>query len=183
MRGVIRRICRLFGFTSLDVTHDEQEALYIADRIAILDAGKLLQVGTPADIYRRPRNRLVAEFIGEGNFLTGQIAARDEFLTIKVGDRSLRAAAPAGRALSPGSRVVMCLRPEAIRISENQPAGHAWRAKLLETTYLGQVAQHRFHCESDTLKVAELNPRPARVKPGNEYYLCVDPEEVTILGE
>ncbi|MBV9997962.1 MAG: ABC transporter ATP-binding protein [Verrucomicrobia bacterium] len=183
MRGEIRRICRQFGLTSLYVTHDQQEALSIADRIAILDGGKLLQVGTPAEIYRRPRSRFVAEFIGEGNFLVGQIVGRDEFLTIKVGNRSLRAADPPGHVLSPGSRVVLCLRPEAIRISDNQPPGPAWRAKLLETTYLGQIAQHRFHCGTDTLKVAELNPRPGRVKPGSEYYLGVDPEEVTLLGE
>jgi iron(III) transport system ATP-binding protein len=183
MRGEIRRICRQFQLTSLYVTHDQQEALSIADRIAVLNAGKLLQVGTPAEIYRRPRNRFVAEFVGEGNFLTGQIVGRDEFLTVRLGNRSLLAAAPPGGAVPPGSRVVVCLRPEAIRISENQPNGPAWRAKLVETTYLGQVAQHRFQCGTDSVKVAELNPRPARVKPGNEYYLCMDPEEVTILGE
>ncbi|MBV8899883.1 MAG: ABC transporter ATP-binding protein [Verrucomicrobia bacterium] len=183
MRGEIRRICRQFRLTSLYVTHDQQEALSIADRIAVLNAGKLLQVGTPAEIYRRPRNRFVAEFIGEGNFLTGHIVGRDALLTIKLGNRSLLAAAPAGHAVSTGSRVVICLRPEAIRMSENQLDGQAWRAKLVETTYLGQVAQHRFQWGTDSLKVAELNPRPARVKPGHEYYLGVNPEEVMILDE
>jgi iron(III) transport system ATP-binding protein len=183
MRGEIRRICRQFRLTSLYVTHDQQEALSIADRIAILNAGKLLQVGTPAEVYRRPRNRFVAEFIGEGNFLTGQIVGRNELLTVKLGNRSLLAAAPSGRTATIGSRVVICLRPEAIRISETQPNGQAWRAKLVETTYLGQVAQHRFQWGTDSLKVTELNPRPAGVKPGDEYYLYVDPEEVTILGE
>lgn len=183
MRAEIRRICRQFGLTSLYVTHDQQEALSIADRIAILDAGKVLQVGAPAEIYRRPHNRFVAEFVGEGNFLTGQIVGRDDLLTIKVGNRSLLAAVPAGRVALTGSRVVICLRPEAIQISERRPNGPAWQAKLVETTYLGQVAQHRFHCDTEFLKAAELNPRPARLKPGNEYYLTVAPDEVTILSE
>ena len=85
MRQEIRRICREFQLTSVYVTHDQQEALSIADRIAILQAGKLLQLGAPAEIYRHPLNRFVAEFIGEGNFLAGQIASRSEWLEVKLG--------------------------------------------------------------------------------------------------
>jgi iron(III) transport system ATP-binding protein len=183
MRGEIRRICRQFQLTTVYVTHDQQEALSIADRIAILDAGRLLQVGAPAEIYRRPRNRFVAEFIGEGNFLTGQVVDRNEFLKVKLGNHCLLAVAPPGRAVAIGSRVTICLRPEAIRISEGKPGVQTWRAKLVETAYLGQVAQHRFQWGVDHLKVAELNPRPARVRPGNEYDLSADPEDVTILAD
>src|SRR6202158_3493918 len=141
MRQEIRRICREFQLTSIYVTHDQQEALSIADRIAILNAGKLLQVGAPAELYRHPRNQFVAEFIGEGNFLTGHIASRNELLEVNLGNRSLLVAAPNHPEASPGSLVTLCLRPEAIRISENQPGGQSWRARLVETTYLGQVAQ------------------------------------------
>jgi iron(III) transport system ATP-binding protein len=183
MREEIRRICREFQLTSIYVTHDQQEALSIADRIAILDAGKLLQVGTPAEIYRHPRNRFVAEFIGEGNFLTGHISSRNELLEVNLGNRTLLVAVPHDLGASSGSPVTLCLRPEAIRIVENQPPGQAWRASLVETIYLGQVAQHLFRCEEDLLKVAEINPRPARFRPGQEYFLCIEPEDITILGE
>src|ERR1700736_1787704 len=91
MREEIRRICREFQLTSVYVTHDQQEALSIADRIAILNAGKLLQVGTPAEIYRHPRNRFVAEFIGEGNFLTGHVVVRNELFEVDLGRRNLLA--------------------------------------------------------------------------------------------
>ena len=183
MRQEIRRICREFQLTSIYVTHDQQEALSIADRIAILNAGKLLQVGAPAEIYRHPRNRFVAEFIGEGNFLTGHIASRNELLEVNLGNRSLLVAAPHDPGANSGSPVTLCLRPEAIRIVEDQPAGQAWRARLVETIYLGQVAQHLFRCEEDLLKVAEINPRPARFRPGQDYFLCIEPEDITILGE
>src|ERR1700761_6924899 len=113
MRQEIRRICREFQLTSVYVTHDQQEALSIADRIAVLNAGKLLQVGAPAELYRHPRNRFVAEFIGEGNFLTGRIVSRNELLEINLGDRSLFAAAPHDLGVSSGSSVTVCLRPEA----------------------------------------------------------------------
>jgi iron(III) transport system ATP-binding protein len=183
MRQEIRRICREFRLTSIYVTHDQQEALSIADRIAILNAGQLLQVGAPAEIYRHPRNRFVAEFIGEGNFLTGHIASRNELLEVTLGHRRLLVAVPHDPDAISGSPVTLCLRPEAIRIAENQPPGQAWRGKLLETVYLGQVAQHLFRCEEDLLKVAEINPRPDRFRPGLEYFLCIEPEDITILGE
>jgi iron(III) transport system ATP-binding protein len=182
MRQEIRRICREFQLTSIYVTHDQQEALSIADRIAVLNAGRVLQVGTPAEIYRHPRNRFVAEFIGEGNFLTGHIANRNEWLEVNLGNRSLVVAVPHEFGAGAGSPVTLCLRPEAIGIVENQPLGQAWPARLIETIYLGQVAQHLFRCEEDLLKVAEINPRPARFQPGQEYFLCIEPEDITILG-
>jgi iron(III) transport system ATP-binding protein len=183
MRQEIRRICREFQLTSVYVTHDQQEALSIADRIAILNSGKLLQVGAPAEIYRHPRNRFVAEFIGEGNFLTGRISGRNERWEVTIGTRTLLVAVQGDSALSVGSPITLCLRPEAIRIVEEQPSSQAWRATLIETTYLGQIAQHLFRCDDYLLKVAELNPRPARFRPGQEYFLCIEPEDLTILGE
>jgi iron(III) transport system ATP-binding protein len=183
MRSEIRRICREFQLTSIYVTHDQQEALSIADRIAILNAGKLLQVGTPAEVYRHPRNRIVAEFIGEGNFLTGQITGRNELLEIALTNRMVLAAAPRDFNARTGSAVTLCLRPEAIRVVEDPPPGQSWRARLIETTYLGQVAQHLFRCENDLIKVAEINPKPSRFQPGQDYFLCVAPEDITILGE
>jgi iron(III) transport system ATP-binding protein len=183
MREEIRRLCRAFRLTSIYVTHDQQEALSIADRIAVLEAGKLLQVGTPAEIYRHPRNRFVAEFIGEGNFFTGHVVVRNELLEVDLGRRSLLVAAPRNSGANSGSLVTLCLRPETIVIAESRPSVQAWRARLVQTTYLGQVAQHLFRCDEDLLKVAEFNPRPARFRPGEEYFLCIEPEDITILGE
>ena len=184
MRGEIRRICRQFELTSVYVTHDQQEALSIADRIAILDAGRLLQVGQPAEVYRRPRNRFVAEFIGEGNFLPGRVRSRNGLTEVELEDGTvLRPSAPTEGGPAAGSKVTICLRPEALRIAEGQPAAQAVRAKLVETTYLGQLAQHRFQWHSGSLRVSELNPRPARFQPGQEYDLAVEPEDVTILTE
>jgi iron(III) transport system ATP-binding protein len=182
MRQEIRRICREFHLTSIYVTHDQQEALSIADRIAILNAGKVLQVGAPEEIYRNPGNRFVAEFIGEGNFLTGHVVRRNELLEVTFGNRTLLVAAPHVSSPGVGSEVTLCLRPEAFRIAENRPSGQAWRATLVETIYLGQVGQHLFRCDGDLLKVAEFNPRPSRYRPGQEYFLCIEPEDLTVLG-
>ena len=181
MREEIRRICREFQLTSIYVTHDQQEALSIADRIAVLNEGKVLQVGAPAEVYRHPCNRFVAQFIGEANFMTGHLASRNGRMEVNLGQRTLLVASPADLAIS-GSSVTLCLRPEAIRITDDQPSGQALRASLVKTIYLGQVAQHLFRCEEDFLKVAEINPRPARFRPGQKYFLGIDPEDITIFG-
>ena len=75
MRVEIRRVCKEFKLTTVYVTHDQKEALSVSDRMAILDAGRILQVGAPQEIYRRPARRIVADFIGETNFIAGTLLA------------------------------------------------------------------------------------------------------------
>jgi ABC-type Fe3+/spermidine/putrescine transport system ATPase subunit len=104
-------------------------------------------------------------------------------LEVTLGARTLLVAAPQDSVVTVGSSITLCLRPEAIRIVEDQPSTQAWPATLVESTYLGQVAQHLFRCDDYLLKVAELNPRPARFRPGQDYFLCVEPEDLTILSE
>ena len=183
MRAEIQRICREFKLTAVYVTHDQQEALSIADRIAILDSGKLLQVGPPAEIYRHPCSRVVAEFIGEANFFTGRIIGRNEFLEVDLGSRALLVLPPPGPAPGADGPVTVCLRPETIRISESEPSGQAWRARLVETTYLGQTAQHLFRSGEDVIKVTEINPRPNRRPRGHECFLGIGPEDIILLRE
>src|SRR3954470_6131584 len=78
MRSEIRRICKTAGFTTIYVTHDQKEALSVADRIAVLKDGKLAQVGAPGELYHRPKSAFVADFIGQTNLLPGTVAERDD---------------------------------------------------------------------------------------------------------
>src|ERR1043165_7844093 len=77
MRDEIRRLCKATGLTTIYVTHDQKEALAIADRIAVMEKGRILQIGAPAEIYRRPRSRAVATFVGETNLLEARVVAAD----------------------------------------------------------------------------------------------------------
>src|SRR5882672_10733676 len=77
MREEIRRLCKSAGLTTIYVTHDQKEALAIADRIAVMQAGRILQIGAPTEVYRRPRSRAVATFIGETNLFKGRVTAVD----------------------------------------------------------------------------------------------------------
>ena len=146
MRTEIRRICKAAGLTAIYVTHDQKEALSIADRLAVLEGGHLRQVGTPMEVYTRPVSKFVAQFIGETTFVDGRVVAV-ELPRVAVDT-------PAGRwwvrqddaspALSPGDAVTLSVRPEALRMDvSGQPGGmNAFDAEMHGTVYLGEVAQH-----------------------------------------
>jgi len=107
MRQEIRRVCKAAGVTAIYVTHDQAEALSTADRIALMVAGQIAQVGTPRELYERPRNEAVAKFLGEANIITAGIAAR--LLGPTAGP------VPMGKS---------CVRPERIRFADTGVAAH-----------------------------------------------------------
>ena len=120
MRSHIRRICKETGVTTIYVTHDQKEALAIADRIAVLNEGKVEQVGTPFEIYSKPVTKFVAGFIGEANFFEGKIAnCWQERIEIEAGGIYLRAVKPEF-SVEHGKKIIACIRPEKIEIIEEQ---------------------------------------------------------------
>ena len=102
MREEIRRLCKSAGLTTIYVTHDQKEALAIADRIAVMQKGRILQIGTPAEVYRRPRSRAVATFIGETNLFKARVARRASTWAASVW--TARSASSSRRARSDASR-------------------------------------------------------------------------------
>ena len=118
MRSEIRRICKEFGLTGNYVTHDRDEALSMADRMAIMDGGRLAQIGSPEEIYKNPASRMVAEFIGEVNFIEGRVireSSRPGLYDVDVGFGTLRAR-PNNDEWNPvqGQSVELAVRPEAL---------------------------------------------------------------------
>ena len=186
MRGEIRRACKEFGLTAVYVTHDQKEALSVADRMAIMDSGRVAQVGTPGDVYRRPHTRLVADFIGETNFLEGAVlgAEGDQILVETPQGRFRGVAGDGGWQPSAGCPVLLSIRPEAWRISaasasesENSLAG-----RVEEKIYLGETAQYRVSAGGATLKIFELNPRPDEGRAGEELHATASPDDVVVLS-
>lgn len=115
MQLELKQIQAEVGITFIYVTHDQEEALTMSDRIAVMDAGLVKQVGTPRMIYEHPRNRFVADFIGETNFVPGKIAGLGEFAKVDLGDLFVSATAD-GRFLSLGQDVTVAIRPEKINL-------------------------------------------------------------------
>src|SRR5688500_15517254 len=115
MRAEIRRICKDFGLTAIYVTHDQKEALSIADRMAILEGGHIRQTGPPAEVYRRPTSRFVADFMGETNFLDGIVrAVNGSSVVVETPLAVLEGAVPAGAwQPGPGNPCTLSIRPES----------------------------------------------------------------------
>ena len=187
MRGEIRRICKEFGVTAVYVTHDQKEALHLADRMAIMEKGIISQVGTPREIYREPRSSSVAEFIGEANFLSAELiapAGHGPFWTA----RSLTHGVFTGRVTDPewspraGDHARLCIRPESLRLTDQPAGGNVLSGKLTESLYLGEMAQYRLRDESGVeITLSEINPVAPRAAEGSPLRASVSPDDVMIL--
>ena len=183
MRAEIRRICKESGLTAVYVTHDQKEALSMADRLAVLKGGHALQVGRPRDVYTRPADHFVAGFIGEANFLAGTVAGVDGGTGVVETEVGRIASAVLPDNAEAGRPVVVCLRPEGIRRCGDgeATAGNAFQARVTGTVYLGDLAHYRLAVgESTTLHMAELNPRSVPAE-GETMPVCVDPRDAIVL--
>jgi putrescine transport system ATP-binding protein len=129
------------GLTFVIVTHDREEAMTVADRMAVMDAGRIVQVATPAEIYEQPRSRFIAEFIGDVNLIEGGLASvGPDGAVIESAAGRLRAA-DAGDA-KPGVQVCLAVRPEKVRIAHERPAEAANHVtgQVVDIGYLGDVS-------------------------------------------
>jgi iron(III) transport system ATP-binding protein len=179
MRGEIRRICKEFGLTAIYVTHDQKEALSIADRMAILESGHIRQMGTPAEVYRQPHSRFVADFMGETNFLEGTVRA------VEGDETPLRefVATMGGNGWRPavGEKCTLSIRPESWRLSTQNGTRNTVAGRLTERVYLGEMAQYQFAAGAQALKVFELNPRFVELSPERELFASAEPEDIVAL--
>jgi iron(III) transport system ATP-binding protein len=161
MRREIQRICRQAGITTVYVTHDQKEALSMADRIAVMKDGRLAQVGAPQELYRTPASAFVAEFIGPTNLIEGQVVASSDGLT-RVSTAIGPIVAGATAAL-PGVRVTVSIRPELIRIVRggggSPPAANRFPGTLVEDSFLGQSSEHLIAVGQGRLRVVSAPPQ------------------------
>ena len=140
MQVELKRIQREVGITFVYVTHDQGEALTMSDRIAVMDDGKVEQLGSPREIYEHPRTRFVAGFIGTSNLLTGTITRMDgDRAVIELGPGERIIVPVPDRVVSEGTRLELTVRPEKIDLATAQPAGEgcALRGTVTEVVYLG----------------------------------------------
>jgi iron(III) transport system ATP-binding protein len=185
MRLEIRRVCKEFKLTTVYVTHDQKEALSISDRMAILDRGQVMQVGAPREVYRRPNCRLVADFIGETDFIPGTVVSangKGAVIDTAIG-RFDGVLGDASVAPAAGAKVTLSVRPECWVLSREAPAQNAVKGKIGEAIYLGEQAQYELVAGGQRLKILELNPRFLEQSARGEVYASAAPEDVVILTE
>ena len=186
MRAEIRRICKEFGLTAIYVTHDQKEALSIADRMAILDGGNFAQIGTPEEIYRNPANQLVAGFIGETNLIPGKITGKEDKFSKAETAFGKFVGRLAGFHKDPkkGQAIVLSIRPECFSLDEESAEQNVVPGTLDESVYLGEIAQYSLKTEvgePSKIQISELNPRRLVRDSDHTFYATALPEDVVIL--
>ncbi len=183
LRGEIRRVCKEAGLTAIYVTHDQKEALSLADRVAVLAAGRVRQVGAPRELYRRPRDRFVADFIGETNFIEGEVVhaeAGAALVRTAVGEFHGALADPAVLP-GAGAKVVVSIRPECLRLLEDPAEENCVTGRIGQVAYFGEVAHYEFEVAGQRLRICELNPRSWEGRREKTHYAYADPDDVVVL--
>ena len=169
MRELVREVQEQEGYTTVFVTHDQEEAVVLADRIALLFDGKLQMYDEPQAFYERPASRRIAEFFGATNFISGQ--ARNGTIETPLGSLSL------ARAATPGD-ATLTIRPEAVRLGEGE---NSFSARITRVVYLGTRIECGLDANGVALRVA-VSP-DARVREGEKVTARLPAESLWVLGE
>jgi iron(III) transport system ATP-binding protein len=155
LRDDLRRILKTTGMTALYVTHDQAEAVVLGDRIGVMRDGKLLQMGTPDEIYNRPADLFVANFTGATNEIVGTVLERNgAFGVVDIGGGN-RVEATLLQGIGPGDKVRIALRPESIALGTHS-GSNAFRARLLDRRYQGTQTVYDIDLAGHRLEVLEL---------------------------
>ena len=164
-RDWLRELQHTLGLTTVFVTHDQDEALSMSDRILVMNGGRILREGTPEEAYRQPRLRFVAEFLGQCNFLTGAVTAGpDGTAILKTAEFGDGIAVPEQHA---GPRGTIAVRPEDIEITQPDAPGSGPGGTVLDASYLGDHYQYRVAVGTVQLSVRSQRPLaqgPVRVR-------------------
>jgi putative spermidine/putrescine transport system ATP-binding protein len=188
MQLEILRIVKKLGATVISVTHDQEEALVMSDRIGIFNQGRLVQIGTPMELYEAPQNEFVADFVGEANVLRGDVICEGGRLIIRGGGWLATIPAADNRAgrITAGQSMSVVLRPEAIRVGLAYDGGagpNRCTAVVLEKVYLGVEYRLLVRVESgDVIQVRDRDTRHlAGVSIGDQVTLSWDETALVLI--
>jgi iron(III) transport system ATP-binding protein len=151
VRAEIRKLQQELGITTVYVTHDQEEALSLSDRVAVLREGRVLQVGPPRELYERPRSRFVADFVGTNNLIPGTVRAEDGGALVvetALGPLRGRAVGPVG----PGRPCVLAIRPENLEVGEGDADGNRLAGRVGLASYLGSTLRYDVEVGEATFK-------------------------------
>jgi iron(III) transport system ATP-binding protein len=186
MRFEIRRLHEEFKITTVYVTHDQAEAMATADRIAVLDRGRLVQVGSPAEIFDRPKTRFVAEFVGKANILTGRMEADGK---LRLDDGAIiRLAGAVG--LAAASQASVFLRPHNLKLVTEESAVrqlvdqgyNLFAGTILRSIYFGDSVDYTIELASGSpLRV--IAPASQRFEAGQSIHAAAHPDHCVVVRD
>jgi iron(III) transport system ATP-binding protein len=163
MRVELKRVQRVLGLTTIYVTHDQTEALSMSDTVAVMNKGKLVQLASPREIYEKPLNNFVADFIGAANMVAGEVTELTSPGTalVKTRNGQLDCAVPASAHIAVGSEVLVSVRPEDIGITSARSKGSEWTGVIEQVSFLGGLIEYQIAISEHRLR--------ARVHPSNFF--------------
>jgi len=184
MRIEPKELRHRLGITSVYVTHDLEEALAISDRIVVMRDGVIEQVGTPAEIYDRPRNTFVADFVGSANLIRGRRRPdleRDGLVVLETPGGALVHGSALGRRI--GAEPLFAVRTVHFRLSRDRPAAtlNVWPARVRRRVFQGDFTQYHVDWDGRSLVVRAVTADP--VSEDDELYLSVAPRHCVLLED
>jgi ABC-type Fe3+/spermidine/putrescine transport system ATPase subunit len=178
MRLELRDVQKRIGITSVYVTHDQQEAMALADRIVLMDHGQIAQMGKPSEIYNFPRSLFVAEFVGSANVVAGEILEDKEKRVVRVGEHLALDVGSSG--LTPGAVVDALIRPERVRLSNARAEGiNAFPAKVRNSVFFGNFSEYEIDLGGIQLR-SQMSP-PIALENGCQVWASIAPEDIVLL--
>ncbi|RLG60002.1 ABC transporter ATP-binding protein [Candidatus Geothermarchaeota archaeon] len=180
MRGEVKKLQRRLGITTIYVTHDQEEAMSISDRIAIMNNGRIEQIGTPMEIYFRPKNDFVADFIGQGTFMRGEVIEIGRWLKVELENGKIIHAIPSDPTNPPkiGDKVLITIRPESFKIGRIE-GFNVFKCKIDTVFFLGKFKRLRAESENYSFLI-EVDPT-MRVEAGDEITVSVSPDKTLAI--
>jgi iron(III) transport system ATP-binding protein len=192
MRTELKHLQQQTGITMVFVTHDQAESMALADRIIVMNRGNIEQIGTPADVYERPRSRFVSEFIGSINVLEAAVdgvapAEAGSVVTLRHGSGALvRCYAPADQQLAYGQHVLVSIRPEKLTLLNGANGANGtnglnvWEGRVTSAAYYGDHREYEVEVESQLLKIT--TPVAIVAERGDHVRVACDPSEVVVMA-
>jgi iron(III) transport system ATP-binding protein len=185
MRFELKRLQRELRITTVYVTHDQSEALALSHQIAVMNEGRVEQIGSPRDVYERPVNQFVADFVGNTNFIEGHVVSASPAIgaegascvvRTEIGDISVTEGPP----LRSDERVSLSVRPEDVELLEIRPEGrNVWEARVDQKVFLGEAVDFQVKVGARTL-LSRRHPT-LRTKVGEPIFVQLPPEKCVVL--
>jgi iron(III) transport system ATP-binding protein len=185
LRFEIKSLVRRMGITSVYVTHDQAEAMVISDRIAVMESGNVVQIGTAHEIYEKPANKFVADFIGTMNFIPGEIVeilpdATGVYVRTEFSEKIL-CTTSGNTAASPGEKVYASIRPEDVEVftEPTQARENLFKGTIAHKAYLGNFLYFFVSVNDTMIRVQVSHHLPQ--EEGQELHLFLNPKKCSIL--
>ena len=189
MRIELLKLQRDIGLTTVYVTHDQEEALTLSTRIAVMNLGRVIQEGKPREIYERPRERFVADFVGKSNLFSGTIVrSLDGCLEIQTGEGfRIQAVPPGSASFGAAKQVLLTIRPEAIDLIDTAarpPGMNRITGRVVASAYQGALVEYEIESAGRIIRVNVINPKGKHLfQRGDETAITFAAEDVGIISE